>query len=51
MGLALPVQKAHELQARPDTASLAPRNDVWAYEAVGIVGGEPKSCKSFLVLD
>ncbi len=26
-------------------------NDLWAAEAVGIVGGEPKCCKSFLVLD
>ena len=50
MSLALPVQPAHELDARPDT----PRwliEGLWADEAVGIVGGEPKSCKSFLVLD
>ena len=25
--------------------------DLWAQEAVGIVGGEPKCCKSFLALD
>ncbi len=50
MSLALPVQPAHELDARADT----PRwliEGLWADEAVGIVGGEPKSCKSFLVLD
>ena len=48
MSLALPVQPAHELDARPDT----PRwliEGLWADEAVGIVGGEPKSCKSFLL--
>ena len=50
MSLALPVQPAHELDARP----VAPRwliEGLWADEAVGIVGGEPKSFKSFLVLD
>ena len=50
MSLALPVQPAHELDARPAT----PRwliEGLWADEAVGIVGGEPKSFKSFLVLD
>ena len=50
MSLALPVQPAHELDARP----AAPRwliEGLWADEAVGIVGGEPKSFKSFLVLD
>lgn len=26
-------------------------SDLWAEEAVGIVGGEPKCCKSFLALD
>lgn len=26
-------------------------NELWADEAVGIVGGEPKCCKSFLALD
>src|SRR6516165_1417214 len=25
--------------------------DLWSHEAVGIVGGEPKCCKSFLALD
>ena len=50
MSLALPVQPAHELDARP----AAPRwliEGLWADEAVGIGGGEPKSFKSFLVLD
>lgn len=50
MTLPLPVQPAHLLDARP----AAPRwliEGLWADQAVGIVGGEPKSCKSFLVLD
>jgi hypothetical protein len=25
--------------------------DLWAAQAVGVVGGEPKCCKSFLALD
>jgi RecA-family ATPase len=25
--------------------------DLWSHDAVGIVGGEPKCCKSFLALD
>ena len=50
MTLPLPVQPAHLLDPRP----AAPRwliEGLWADEAVGIVGGEPKCCKSFLVLD
>jgi hypothetical protein len=46
----LPVQLAHELP--PATAR--PRwlvEGLWAESAVGIVGGEPKCCKSFLALD
>ncbi len=47
---ALPCQLAHDL-------ALEPRKERWLVEgfwserAVGIVGGEPKSCKSFLALD
>jgi hypothetical protein len=46
----LPVRRAHELDAQPE-----PRrwlvDQLWGHEAVGIVGGEPKCCKSFLALD
>ena len=46
----LPVEAAHRL------ASVAAEHrwlveGLWAEEAVGIVGGEPKCCKSFLALD
>jgi hypothetical protein len=46
----LPVQIAHQLE-------LAPHNEswlieaLWSEQAVGIIGGEPKCCKSFLALD
>ena len=46
----LPVQPAHQLAASGD----GPRwliEGLWADQAVGFVGGEPKSYKSFLVLD
>ena len=47
---ALPTCPAHRLER------LAPERrwlieGLWGAEAVGIVGGEPKSCKSFLALD
>jgi RecA-family ATPase len=47
---ALPVRPAHQLDV------IAPEHrwlieGLWGAEAVGIVGGEPKSCKSFLALD
>jgi hypothetical protein len=47
---ALPVRPAHQLE------SLAPEQrwlieGLWGAEAVGIIGGEPKCCKSFLALD
>jgi hypothetical protein len=46
----LPVQLACELASRPaDQRFLV--DDLWAEGAVGIVGGEPKCCKSFLALD
>ena len=46
----LPVEPAWKLAGRP------PENrwlvtGLWSSEAVGIVGGEPKCCKSFLGLD
>jgi RecA-family ATPase len=46
----LPIERAHKL------ALLAPEQSwlieqLWSDQAVGIVGGEPKCCKSFLALD
>jgi hypothetical protein len=46
----LPVTRAADLDPRaPEQRWLI--EDLWADEAVGIVGGEPKTCKSFLALD
>ena len=46
----LPVERASQL------ASTGPQmqwlvEDLWSEQAVGILGGEPKCCKSFLALD
>lgn len=50
MKAALPVCRAAELGPRPpEQRWLVER--LWAERAVGIVGGEPKCCKSFLALD
>ncbi len=46
----LPVQRAHELAACPEERRWL-IEDLWAAEGVGILGGEPKCCKSFLALD
>jgi len=46
----LPVQPAAALAVRPEEHRWLVES-LWADEAVGIVGGEPKSCKSFLALD
>jgi len=46
----LPFQPAHSLTALPATQRWL-IDGLWADQAVGIVGGEPKCCKSFLVLD
>ncbi len=46
----LPVRVAHELDVQPHEHRWL-IEDLWATEAVGIVGGEPKCCKSFLALD
>lgn len=46
----LPVEPAHLLAARPAERRWL-IDGLWAEEAVGIVGGEPKCCKSFLALD
>jgi hypothetical protein len=46
----LPVQRACELStAGAQTQWLV--QDLWTDQAVGILGGEPKCCKSFLALD
>lgn len=46
----LPVEPACRLNARqPEERWLI--ESLWAHEAVGIVGGEPKCCKSYLALD
>lgn len=47
---ALPVRLAHELEARPEAQRWLIEG-LWSAEAVGILGGEPKCCKSFLALD
>ncbi len=45
----LPVLPAHQLEvASPERRWLV--DDLWSTEAVGIIGGEPKCCKSFLAL-
>ena len=46
----LPVQSASQLDTRgPQTQWLI--EGLWSEQAVGILGGEPKCCKSFLALD
>lgn len=47
---ALPVRLAHQLEVRPEEQRWLIEG-LWSAEAVGIVGGEPKCCKSFLALD
>lgn len=46
----LPVERAFALPARPQEQRWLV-TDLWSADAVGIVGGEPKCCKSFLALD
>jgi len=46
----LPVQPAHRLLDRPEEQRWLV-DGLWSEEAVGIIGGEPKCCKSFLALD
>ena len=46
----LPTLPAHRLAERPHQRRWL-IDELWADEAVGIVGGEPKCCKSFLALD
>ena len=46
----LPVEPAWRLSVRPDEQRWLVTG-LWAEQAVGIVGGEPKCCKSFLALE
>ncbi len=46
----LPTLLAHRLAEHPQARRWL-IDELWADEAVGIVGGEPKCCKSFLALD
>jgi hypothetical protein len=46
----LPFLPAHRLAVQAEERRWL-IEDLWAEEAVGIVGGEPKCCKSFLALD
>ena len=46
----LPVEPAWRLSAQPEEQRWL-ITGLWAEQAVGIVGGEPKCCKSFLALD
>jgi hypothetical protein len=46
----LPVELAWQLASCPPERRWL-IDELWAAEAVGIVGGEPKCCKSFLALD
>ena len=46
----LPVERACDLALVPDEQKWL-IEELWAEQAVGILGGEPKCCKSFLALD
>ncbi|MBW2704374.1 MAG: AAA family ATPase, partial [Deltaproteobacteria bacterium] len=47
---AFPVSRACDLALVPDEQKWL-IEELWAQQAVGILGGEPKCCKSFLALD
>src|ERR1700745_3085010 len=47
----LPVQRASELSIDSAPLSHWLVEGLWSDQAVGILGGEPKCCKSFLALD
>ena len=46
----LPVRRPHQLDLRPAQRHWLVEG-LWAEQAVGLAGGEPKCCKSFLALD
>ena len=47
----LPFQRASELPAEVAGTTRWLVEGLWSEQAVGILGGEPKCCKSFLALD
>jgi AAA domain len=47
----LPTLRAAQLTAAPHSPHNWLIEGLWSAEAVGIIGGEPKTCKSFLALD
>lgn len=47
----LPLQRASQLSADASGLTQWLIEDLWCDQAVGILGGEPKCCKSFLALD
>lgn len=47
----LPVQRASQIPVDADGLTAWLVEDLWCDQAVGILGGEPKCCKSFLALD
>jgi hypothetical protein len=51
MNATLPVQRAHDLPADAGALTSWLVEGLWCDQAVGILGGEPKCCKSFLALD
>ncbi|MCL2660378.1 MAG: AAA family ATPase, partial [Acidobacteriaceae bacterium] len=46
----LPVEPAHRLEGQPAEQRWLVEN-LWGDQAVGVLGGQPKVCKSFLALD
>ena len=46
----LPVQPAHQLPVRAEAQRWLV-TDLWLDDGVGLIGGEPKCCKSFLALE
>src|SRR6202171_6760856 len=47
----LPFQRASELSIESASLTQWLVQGLWSDQAVGILGGEPKCCKSFLALD
>jgi hypothetical protein len=47
----LPVERAHELPTEAAALTQWLVEGLWSDQAVGILGGEPKCCKTFLALD
>lgn len=47
----LPTQRASQIRAEDSQLSRWLVEELWSDQAVGILGGQPKCCKSFLALD